>query len=308
MDLFSQPKYQAKNISVLRLINDYEKQFNSVFIKVKSEWLPPIREFLREETGLRMHQKGKGVKILKDTNVSFYFVPDRESKFIQLIDENYPELDFGEYAAFKNLKYQLNNSKIYFEQNDNNPKLPFHQLLTYLEEYFEKYNLDTLLNTLFKNVGRSADIWGTYTYNGSKIEIYYVPLILFSQIQNISLEHAIVTTLVHEMAHAYHHMGKDKDEATWITMSSTNKNIVEGLAEYYTWLFVETYKSDFPVMKTTYDSMFKCLGDEYTIFKSWTPKYSKEVINSAFRSTRKKSITKYEDFEQLLEDMKKIMH
>lgn len=308
MDLFSNPNYYPKNKSVIRLINSFEQNYHPVFLKVKSQWLPQIREFLREETGLKMHQKVIGTKIHKDTNVSFYFETDRDSKFIQLIDENYPDLDFDEYASFNALYSQLKYSKKYFEQNAINPQAPFNELLEYFEEYFKKYNLDELINTLFISSGRTADIWGMYTLKGSKIEIFYIPLILFSQIKNVPLEHAILSTLVHEMAHAYHHQGKDKDNIIWHNMSSTDLKIVEGMAEYFTYLFVETYKEQYPLMKITYDTMFNCLGDEYTIFKKWTEVYSKEAIKTALLSTRKKSITRYEDFEKLLSDVKKIMH
>jgi hypothetical protein len=61
-------------------------------------------------------------------------------------------------------------------------------------------------------------------------------------------------------------------------------------------------------MEETYECMFNCLGAEYTIFKVWTPRYSKEAIKSALLSTRKRSITKYEEFEKLLENVKKILH
>lgn len=306
--LFNQQAYHPVNRSVLRMVNDFEKKYSPVFSKVRSQWLPAIREFLREETGLRMHQKVVGAKIHKDSNVSFHFVTDRENKFIQLIDESYPNLDFDEYASFNILHSQLKRSKIHFEQNSINPQKPFNELLDYLEQYFQKYNLEILLNTLFKSSGKTADIWGTYFYNGNRIEIYYVPLILFCQIRNVPLEHAILSTLVHEMAHAYHHIGKDKDNVTWQKMNLTELKIVEGMAEYFTWLFVETYKNNHPGMEKTYNCMFDCLGEEYTIFKLWTPKYNKETIKSALLGTRKKSIIDYEEFIKLLQDVQKIMH
>ena len=178
----------------------------------------------------------------------------------------------------------------------------------HLDIYFVKYDLKELINNLFKSSGKSADIWGTYSSNGNKIEIYYIPLILFCQIYSLPLEHAIISTLVHEMAHAYHHIGRDKDNVTWTKMFETDNRIVEGMAEYFTWLFVETYKYNHPGMSKTYESMFDCLGDEYTIFKSWTPAYNKETIKSALLGTRKKSIKDYGEFITLLQEVKKIMH
>lgn len=306
--LFNQQVYIPKNKSVMRMMRNFELKYNPVFSKVRTQWLPSIREFLREETGLKMHQKVHGVKVQKDSNISFEFVTDRENKFIQLIDIHYPDLDFDEYAAFNILYSELKNSQKHFDGNSNNPKAPYDELLAFFEQYFKKYDLNVLLNTLFKSSGRTADIWGTYTYSGSRIEVYYVPLILFCQIRNVPLEHAILSTLVHEMAHAYHHIGKDKDNVTWEKMNSTELKIVEGMAEYFTWLFVETYKDNHPQMEKTYEIMFDCLGEEYTIFKTWTPAYSREAIKSALLGTRKKSLLKYDDFEKLLVDIQKLMH
>ena len=307
-NLFDQPKYHPRNKSVLRMVNDFEQKYNPILLKVRSQSLPAIREFLREETGLRMHQKVIGTKIQKDSNISFHFVTDRNETFIKLIDQYYPDLDFDKYTAFSKLSLQLQNSKKYFSEKPENLTLPFNELTNFLEFYFRKYNLNELLNTLFKNSGKSADIWGTYFYEDSKIEIYYIPLILFCQINNLSLEQAILSTLVHEMAHAYHHIGRDKDNIIWQKMSSTDLKIVEGMAEYFTWLFVELYKNNHSSMYETYECMFNCLGEEYTIFKKWTPLYSKEAIKSALLSVRKRSITKYEDFQTLLENVKKVLH
>ena len=306
--LFNQLKYIPKNNSVRWLIGDFEREYQPLFNKVKSQWLPAIREFLREETGLRMHQKIVGYKIKKDSNVSFNFVPDRHDTFIKLVDENYPDLDFNEYSIFRSLKSELTNAKFFFADNVDKPGSEYQALASYLDSYFEKYNLDSLLNTLFKTSGRSADIWGTYYFRDGRIDIYFLPLILFSKIHNIPLEQAIISTLVHEVAHAYHHMGKDKDNVTWVSMDRTDLKIVEGMAEYFTWLFIETYKSNHSGMELTYNKMFKCLGPEYTIFKDWTSVYSKEAIKSALLGTRRKSILDYQGFENLLRNVKIIMH
>lgn len=236
-NLFTQPKYQPKNKSVVRLISDFESNYHPIFNRVKLQWLPAIREFLREETGLRMHQKIIGQKIKKDSNVSFYFMPDRDDTFIKLIDQHYPDLDFNEYAAFRTLNQDLKISKAYFPEISEKPTQAYNEISDYLDQYFKKYDLDSLIQTLFKTSGRSADIWGTYFFRDGRIDIYYLPLILFCQIYNVTLEHAIVSTLVHEVAHAYHHMGKDKDNVTWTSMSGTDLKIVEGMAEYFTWLF-----------------------------------------------------------------------
>lgn len=307
-NLFNQIKYTPKNKSVLLMIKNFEQKYSPLFSKVKSQWLPSIREFLREETGLKMHQKVVGTKTHKDTNISFHFVTDMDQKFIKLIDEYYPDLDFNEYSAFTKLNLELKNSKEYFIKKPDEIAGNFIHASNYLEEYFKKYDLNVLLNNLFRNSGKSADIWGAYFFKDNRVEVYYVPLILFCQINNLPLEHAILTTLVHEMAHAYHHIGKDKDNVTWQKMSETDLKIVEGMAEYFTWLFVESYKNEHYRMEETYKCMFNCLGEDYKIFKTWIPFYSKEAIKSALLSTRKRSITRYDDFQSLLVNVKKVLH
>jgi hypothetical protein len=173
--LFSTQKYQPKNESVLRMIDDFKKNHEDVFIKVKTQWLPAIREFLREETGLRMHQKVVGTKIQKDTNITFHFVTDRDEEFIKLIDEHYPDLEFSEFSEFRQLQIKLNRSKEFFIEKPDEIFKSYTQLFDFLERYFIKYDLNLLINTLFKNSGKNADIWGTYYYNDSKIEVYYIP-------------------------------------------------------------------------------------------------------------------------------------
>ncbi len=306
--LFNQHTYQPRNASIVRLVNSFESNYHNVFQKVRNHWHQSIRDFLREETGLRMHQKVIGTRIQKDTNVRFEFVTDRNETFIKLIDQHYPELDFDEYTNFKKLNLELKNSNKFFLDKTGDILHQYLELSEYLDLYFKKYDLNVLMSTLFKNSGKSADIWGTYFLRDSKIEIYYVPLVLFCQINNLPLEHAILSTLVHEIAHAYHHMGKDKDNIIWSDMASTDLKIVEGMAEYFTWLFVETYKESNPRMEETYISMFNCLGEEYTIFKSWLENYNKETIKSALLGARKKSIRKYDDFIDLLDNLKKVMH
>ncbi|WP_018615730.1 hypothetical protein [Segetibacter koreensis] len=317
--LFTQHLYQPKNKSVVRLVRSFQLNYSHTFTKVRNQWLPAIREFLREETGLKMHQKVIGTKIQKDSNISFHFVTDREETFLKLIDQHYLNLDFDEYTAFNKLRLQMQSSSRFFKKEgegsaflldilEEKPHASFHELENYLDDYFKQYDLNKLIQTLFKNAGRTADIWGTYTYASSRVEVYYVPLILFCQINNLPLEHSILSTLVHEMAHAYHHLGKDKDNSQWSAMNVTDKHIVEGMAEYFTWLFIEAYKDNHPGMEKTYSCMFNCLADEYTCFKKWTPTYSKEAIKSALLSTRRKGVKDYNEFLKLLQSVKTIMH
>jgi hypothetical protein len=305
--LFSPLDYEPQNPSILHLVGRFESQYSKEFEKVRHDWLPELREFLRDETGLVINKRKRGTQINRDTNIGFVYKADRNNSFLKLIDEKFPDLDFDEYSANQSLQLSMIDSKKYFTSHKT-PEDEFLILEGYLEDYFEKYNLDKIVGELFKKNNDSLDIWGTYWPNDGHIEIYYLPLLLFSKLHRVSLEFCIVSTLIHELAHAYHHMGKDREDKIWESMWEAEKNITEGLAEYYSWRFVEDNKSAYPLMKVCYDEMFKCLGGPYIIFKEWLEKkYSRQTINLALQATRCKGVNKYSDFLKQLEDAKRLI-
>jgi hypothetical protein len=110
------------------------------------------------------------------------------------------------------------------------------------------------------------------------------------------------------MAHAYHHIGKDKEGKNWNQFHDADDNIVEGLAEYYTWMFVEDYKNEYPEMKTTYNYMYQCLSGPYIIFQDWIKeKYSKEHVRIALQAARRIGIKDYQEFLKSMEEANKLI-
>jgi hypothetical protein len=90
-------------------------------------------------------------------------------------------------------------------------------------------------------------------------------------------------------------------------MPSSDKHIKEGMAEYFTWLFVEDHKRQYLGLERTYDCMFKCLSPEYTCFKDWTRMYNKEIIKSSLLSVRRSGETRYENFLDLMKKLKALI-
>jgi hypothetical protein len=311
LQIMNNTNYVIKNQSVARMAQYYSIEFKYVLSKVRTKWSTIIGDFLREETGLRLNSsKGrKASNSQSDRIIRYDEKLDRGEVFLKALDEKYADLDFDEFLANRNLRKEIVASEKYFlDKRESGLNEHYNQLAKYLDAYVAKYNVENIIQELYKNNERSLDIWGTYHLNDSHIELYIIPLVLYSKLFPINLEYALLTTLVHEMAHAYHHIGKDKEGKIWNQFHSADDNIVEGLAEYYTWMFVEDYKNEYPEMKTTYDYMYQCLSGPYIIFQDWIKeKYSKEHVRIALQAARRIGIKDYQEFLKSMEEANKLI-
>jgi hypothetical protein len=294
-DLFDQYQYKPKNKSVNAIICEFEKEYLEIFELAKTKWNHSIRDFHRDATGLKLSRGlGKG----RSMNIIIRFFPDCNDEFIRIIDQYFPELDFLEYLKTRALNSALEESTRYFNKDIVGK---FHySLKTHCQKYLKKYNLKNIQSLLFLELGKSKDIFGAYFYKDSRIELYYVPLILFSQLNEIDLEHLIVIILAHELAHAYHHIGLDTDGISWINMSDADLGIKEGLAQYYTALYIQEQKNLYPRLETTYLKLLEFQTGPYRVHESWLKSVKKEHVKHAFNVARRNGISKNDKFEDIL--------
>jgi hypothetical protein len=305
-DLFDNTRYVPKNKSIHQLEADWRKKYEKVFDSVKREWQPVIRDFMRDETGLSMHQKRAEKKILKDTNLNFDFVADTEWEFFKLIDEEFPDLDFNELIANRELQTVFQETEKFYQEGEK-PTQEFIRLKNYVEKFLKDNDIEKVIEKIFKSKSSTFDIFGSYTYASGRIAIYYIPLILFARLKQVSLEYCLVTTLVHEVGHAFHHSGKDRDGTKWFDMPSANINIKEGLAQYYTERFIEAYANNFPQMETAYKTILSCQGGPYRVHETWAKEYKKEHVKQAMTVIRRTQKKEYSDFQTMLKQAKDIL-
>lgn len=298
-ELFDQYHYEPRNKSVNAIIREFEKEYQEVFELAKTKWNNSIREFHRDATGLKL---SRGLGQGRATNITIRFLPDCDNDFIRLIDQHFPDLDFLEYTKTRALYLALNESSDYFL------KEPVGKLHFFLKEhcykYLEKYNLKKIQRLLFFEPGRSKDIFGAYYFKDSRIELYYIPLIIFSQINEIDLEYLIVVILAHELAHAYHHIGFDTDGVSWSKMADVDLGIKEGLAQYYTALYVDEQKNIYPGIEGAYRQMLDFQSGPYLVHESWLKSFKKEHVKHAFNVTRRNGNLDYDEFENILKRAK----
>jgi len=298
-ELFDQYKYEPKNKSVLAIIQEFEKEYSDIFEVAKTKWNHSIREFHRDATGLKL---SRGLGQGKGMNISIRFLPDKDNEFIKLIDQHFPDLDFTEYTKIKALDQSLAEAGIYFDKNSRTDI--YSPMKEFCTSYLKIYNLKELHAMLFSEMGHSKDVFGSYFFKDSRVELYYIPLIIFSQLHQVPLESLIVVVLAHELAHAYHHIGLDTDGFSWNSMDTTELEIVEGLAQYYTALFAEEQELIYPNIKSTYLKLQEFQSGPYCVHKAWLSHAKKEHVKHAFNVTRRNGIKTYQVFGQILKDAK----
>jgi len=80
------------------------------------------------------------------------------------------------------------------------------------------------------------DILGAYWMYADRIPIYWMPLAILAPLLNVPLSSLSITTLCHELVHAYSQRGVDIDGRGWKTPHFVNADtyVMEGIAQYYT--------------------------------------------------------------------------
>ena len=117
----------------------------------------------------------------------------------------------------------------------------------------------------------------------------------------------MVSTLVHEVGHAFHHAGKDKDGTKWHEMPRVDINIKEGLAQYYTERFVDAYASAYPELTKAYETILSCQGGPYLEHTKWSKEFKREHVKHAMTVIRRNQKLKYDDFKTILKQAKETL-
>jgi len=182
----------------------------------------------------------------------------------------------------------------------------------------ELYHVLLFINALNKEIEKlelyekianiRQDILGAYFFNIPEIQIYWMVIGIISKIINADAKDLAVVVLIHELAHAYTHLGRDIDGEQWRTkaFSDTDINIVEGLAQFYTSVICEKISDKNPNIKNAYKKLLKAQKGPYRVHEKWNVNGEKsgEIVRYGLIECRSKSITQYSEFEQKLEEIR----
>jgi hypothetical protein len=158
----------------------------------------------------------------------------------------------------------------------------------------------------------NEDVLGRYVYRlpptgayyndpwDGRIELYWGVIGLIAGLLGCSVESLTVVVLAHELAHAYTHLGADIDGRRWDSLAFANSTheLIEGLAQYYTYLVcygLETQMSD---VLMTYKELLEHQPDAYRTHNPWVENFKPEGIRLAMLEVRRRGIATGLDGQQ----------
>lgn len=158
------------------------------------------------------------------------------------------------------------------------------------------------------------DILGEYAYGtdfygeeGGEIYVYWGIIGLVSDLLGVHVEDLTVVVLAHELAHAYTHQGFEIDGTQWESsrFRSADQSVKEGLAQYFTHLFLTSKQDAFPGAFEVFERLLNKQADCYSAHIGWIEDHTPEHVRRAMLEARRsKEPVSKEKFEGMLKTAK----
>ena len=156
------------------------------------------------------------------------------------------------------------------------------------------------------------DVFGAYFFRVPEIHIYWMAIGLVCATLQVDPESLTVVVVLHELAHAYSHLGRDIDSNRWDVESFARANlgIVEGIAQFYTGAICQKMKDRYPAALAAYQALLGIQSGPYVVHKAWvnpsgshkpSPRAG-EVIRASMVECRARDIQDYDEFFRLVMD------
>lgn len=269
----------------------------------KRFWNQPIRDVLRRTTGLRL--------VVGDWNaqVPVRVVDNVMPEFLWVIGALNDEAGWDVIFAMDALLDAAKGLKRLASLARKHPGLGF----TVGECEAESERIHSLLRASgasallqrFRSVPR--DILGCYWYDplDPRIDLYWMAIATLAKVLNVSVESLTVVVLAHELAHAYSQLGRDIDKWDWpvFFFHQTSKDVVEGIAQFYTELVVHDLAPRYPDARRAYQRLLKLQSGPYLAHLDWKPNdtHRGEIIRSAMMEFRRSGELTHEEFLRRLD-------
>ncbi len=169
-------------------------------------------------------------------------------------------------------------------------------------------NTEEMLNHLLKEediAGQVRDFLGVYFHRDSsqRIELYAEKIIISAELLGVGVEALTFVVLVHEMTHAYTISGFDLNgDQGQIKGKCCDKNIVEGVAQFYTDAICRQMEDRIPGVYSAFSKLMNFQPSPYTRHRQWFIPfaYNHEKVRKAFLLYRNNPDLHSLDFEKAL--------
>jgi hypothetical protein len=278
----------------------------------------PIREALRQETGLRLERSGYDEALVSihlvpglPTSLRKLYIKD-EYKLAALLAPLRPDLK-GLKQASERVHHFIgtlpSDAQTLELQNKAHDCLP--DVAALAEALLQQIGAFNLLRKLFDSgqtteVNEVADdILGQYHFgaamrgsNRGSIHLYWGVIGLIAGILGVRIEELTAVVLTHELAHAYTHLGYDIDGEQWASKSfkESDRALKEGLAQHYTAVICARLRQ-MPDAATAFNRLLTDQPEPYHTHESWIHEFSAEEVRLAMIETRRQEIGEVSHFQ-----------
>jgi hypothetical protein len=189
---------------------------------------------------------------------------------------------------------------------------------TTLELVSEMVQLVEQADPIKKIMGVNQDVLGAYRYRvpmegyedettDGQVDLYWGVIGLVSGMLGVSVEALAAVTLIHEVAHAYTHLGADIDGGRWGSraFAASEPVLAEGLAQYYTHLVSQRVDFQVPDTHKTYRALLERQPEAYRAHLPWLEDFKPEEVRLALIWERRTGTGRVEQFESALRGARK---
>ncbi len=144
------------------------------------------------------------------------------------------------------------------------------------------------------------DVMGAYFFQQRRIELYWIPIGLIAADLDVSPEALTQVVAVHELAHAYTHLGFDIDDYYWEThdFAMTSPYVVEGIAQFFTSAVCRRMENRYSEAPKAYRALLEKQSGPYKAHLGWIDEDEAggEAVRNALITFRSRNEYRHEDF------------
>ena len=156
------------------------------------------------------------------------------------------------------------------------------------------------LDAIKRIVDCREDVLGAYCFRIPEVRLYWVPISIVSRLLGVPVEAMTLVVLVHELAHAYSHRGRDIDGEGWSTehFAGADMAIVEGIAQFYAQVICEGLKLRFPAAHQAFEALLAKQSGPYIEYREWVDRSEPagEIMRVAMVECRSREVGRTSEF------------